>query len=129
MPWGSSLSTQQFPEWNTHTSLLGKKPLAASQELPELDVVLKQHHDVVPVDDKEIWLLSSRDSVLCLPADAVNGQEYAPCELGLAFDLFAKHIEISRRAGVLLPLRLQQVDLVIKFKGTVNLLTNYAKGL
>src|SRR5438067_2464138 len=119
---------QELSERNAHAPLLSKKPLAAA-ERPKFHVVLKEHHNVVPVDDEEIRLLSPCDRTLGLPAHTIDGQEDASGELRLPFDLFTKDVQISHRAWVLLPFGLKQIHLVIKFKGSINLLANDAEGL
>src|SRR4029450_13668986 len=50
-----------------------------------------------------------------------------PCKLGLAYDLLTKHVKISHWTRVLLPLGLQQIYLMIKLKGAVNLFADDAE--
>lgn len=123
----AAATLQEFTKRNAHTPL-GKKPLPAPEKRPKVHVVFQEHHDVVSADDEEVRLLAARDRVLGVPAYTVDGQEHASSELGLTGDFFTKHVEVSRRAGVLLPLGLQQVYFVVEFEGTVNLLADNAKG-
>src|SRR5262249_40364299 len=110
-----------------HASLLSEKPLPSSKKFAQFHIVFKQHHDVAAIDDEEVRLLSARDGILRIPADTVNREKDAPCKLGLAFDLLTKHVEISHWTMVLLPLGLQQIYLMIKLKGAVNLFADDAE--